>query len=525
MSSRISSRDGAGAVGYGVPLNIDRRTGVALKAVNLPLHDVHFPNRARELYGLPAGVENDGNAAALAEWRLGAGRDVSNLIMLTLGTGVGGGIVIDDHLYRGWAELGHTVVIAGGQPCQGNCHGHGHVEAHASGHAANRAAVELYGRGADAPVLLAKARDGDPRAIDALAEIGRILGAAIGSWVNIFDPDIVVVGGGFGAAAGDLLLEPARASAAGRGAPARRRDAADRRGRARRRGRPDRGRARRVRGARRAAVTLALCATPIGNLADVTLRVLEELAAADVVLCEDTRHTRILLERHGVRARPLSYHRHNEAARVAELVPRLVAGERMALVSDAGLPGVNDPGARLVAAAREAGVAVTVLPGPSAVETALVASGLAGEQYRFLGYVPRSERERAELWRELSAWRHPTVAFESPKRLSATLASLAAADSDRLVAVCRELTKLHEEIVCGTAASLAERFREPPRGEVTLVIGGATARTRDRRRCGGRGGGGRSGRADRRGRAAQGRCGRRRAPDGVARNALYNRSL
>ena len=110
-------------------------------------------------------------------------------------------------------------------------------------------------------------------------------------------------------------------------------------------------------------MTLALCATPIGNLADVTLRVLDELASADVVLCEDTRHTRLLLERHGVRARLLSYHRHNEAARVAELVPRLVAGERMALVSDAGLPGVNDPGARLVAAARDAGVAVTVLPG------------------------------------------------------------------------------------------------------------------------------------------------------------------
>jgi 16S rRNA (cytidine1402-2'-O)-methyltransferase len=221
-------------------------------------------------------------------------------------------------------------------------------------------------------------------------------------------------------------------------------------------------------------VTLALCATPIGNLADVTLRVLDELARADLVLCEDTRHTRLLLERHGVRARLLSYHRHNEAARIAELVPRLAAGERMALVSDAGLPGVNDPGARLVAAAREAGVEVTVLPGASAVETALVASGLAGDQYRFLGYVPRSERDRAELWRELAAWNHPAVAFESPRRLPATLASLAAADGERLVAVCRELTKLHEEVVCDTAASLAARFREPPKGEVTMVIGGAS---------------------------------------------------
>ena len=134
---------------------------------------------------------------------------------------------------------------------------------------------------------------------------------------------------------------------------------------------------------------LAVCATPIGNLEDVTLRVLRELAEADVVLCEDTRHTRGLLERHGIRARLLSYHRHNEAARVAELVPRLEAGERVALVSDAGLPGINDPGARLIAAALEAGLPVTVLPGPSAVETALVASGLAGEQYRFVGYLPR----------------------------------------------------------------------------------------------------------------------------------------
>ncbi len=205
--------DGAAAIGYGVPLNIDRRTGVALRAVNLPLHQVHFPDRARTLYGLPAGVENDGNAAALAEWRLGAGKGTSDLIMLTLGTGVGGGLVIDDHLYRGWAELGHIVVVAGGQPCQGNCHGHGHLEAHASGVAADRAAAALYGPGADAPVLVARARAGDAAALGALEGIGRLLGAAIGSLVNIFDPDVVIVGGGFGAAAADLLLEPARVAA------------------------------------------------------------------------------------------------------------------------------------------------------------------------------------------------------------------------------------------------------------------------------------------------------------------------
>ena len=138
---------------------------------------------------------------------------------------------------------------------------------------------------------------------------------------------------------------------------------------------------------------LAVCATPIGNLEDVTLRVLTELREADVVLAEDTRHTRGLLERHGISARLLSLHEHNEAARVAELLPRLAAGERMALVSDAGMPVVSDPGARLVRAALDAGVDVTVLPGPSAVETALVASGLAGGRHAFVGFLPRKAGE------------------------------------------------------------------------------------------------------------------------------------
>ena len=220
---------------------------------------------------------------------------------------------------------------------------------------------------------------------------------------------------------------------------------------------------------------LAVCATPIGNLEDVTLRVLRELGEADLVLCEDTRHTRGLLERHGLRARLLSYHRHNEAARVAEILPRLAAGERIALVSDAGLPGINDPGARLVAAALEAGTSVTVLPGPSAVETALVASGLAAERFQFLGYLPRSAKALRELWSELRAWPHPAVAFESPQRLPATLASLAAALPDRRVAVCRELTKRFEEVARGSAAELAKRFSEAPKGEITLVVDGGVA--------------------------------------------------
>ena len=133
--------------------------------------------------------------------------------MLTLGTGVGGGLVIDGRLYRGWAELGHVVVVADGPPCQGNCHGRGHLEAVASGLAADRAAAELYGGDADARLLVERARAGEQPAVAALARIGHLLGAAVGSLANIFDPDVVVVGGGFGAAAGDLVLEPARASA------------------------------------------------------------------------------------------------------------------------------------------------------------------------------------------------------------------------------------------------------------------------------------------------------------------------
>jgi 16S rRNA (cytidine1402-2'-O)-methyltransferase len=222
-------------------------------------------------------------------------------------------------------------------------------------------------------------------------------------------------------------------------------------------------------------VPLAVCATPIGNLEDVTLRVLTELREADLVLAEDTRHTRGLLERHGIKARLLSYHEHNEAARVAELLPRLAAGERIALVSDAGMPAISDPGARLVRAALDAGVLVTVLPGASAVETALVASGLAGGRYAFVGFLPRKAGELEALWRETSEWGCPVVAFESPHRLTASLRSLAAFDAEREVAVCRELTKRFEEIARGTAAELAERLVEPPKGEITLVVGAGAA--------------------------------------------------
>ena len=223
---------------------------------------------------------------------------------------------------------------------------------------------------------------------------------------------------------------------------------------------------------------LAVCATPIGNLEDVTLRVLGELADADVVLCEDTRHTRRLLQRHGIEATLTSYHEHNEAQRTAEALPRLEAGERIALVSDAGLPGISDPGVRLVAAALEAGVPVTVLPGPSAVETALVASGFGTERFQFLGYLPRGAGERRALWEELAQWPHAVVAFDSPQRVAGALASLAEVLPDRPVAVCRELTKRFEEVIRGTAAELATRISSGVKGEITVVVGPAEARPR-----------------------------------------------
>jgi 16S rRNA (cytidine1402-2'-O)-methyltransferase len=214
---------------------------------------------------------------------------------------------------------------------------------------------------------------------------------------------------------------------------------------------------------------LIVCPTPIGNLEDVTLRVLDALRSADVIACEDTRHTRVLLARHGISARLVSLHEHNERARTPELLARIAAGERVALVSDAGTPGVSDPGFALLRACREAGLAVDVLPGPSAVTTALIASGLPSERWCFVGFLPRARRELEEL---LGGAGDTLVAFESPRRLAATLALLAARDPQRPVAVCRELTKLHEEVRRGGAAELAAHYAEhPPRGEIALVIG------------------------------------------------------
>jgi 16S rRNA (cytidine1402-2'-O)-methyltransferase len=218
---------------------------------------------------------------------------------------------------------------------------------------------------------------------------------------------------------------------------------------------------------------LIVCPTPIGNLEDVTLRVLAALREADVVACEDTRRTRVLLDRYGVSGPLVSYHEHNERARSASLVSRMLDGAVVALVSDAGMPLVSDPGYVLVHACVAAGLPVEVLPGPSAAITALVASGLPASEWHFVGFLPR---KKGELSRLFSSFAGTVVAFESPRRVPATLALLASLDPAREVAVCRELTKAHEEVVRGGAAELAERYAEgPPRGEVVLVLGPASA--------------------------------------------------
>lgn len=200
------------AVGIGVPSIIDRTTGRALGSVNIPLDDVDLDDRLRARFGLPVAIENDANAAAFAEWRFGAGQGASSMVMLTLGTGVGGGVVFGGRLLRGLAEFGHIVIEHDGRPCQGTCTGRGHLEAYVSGTAATAAARAAFGPAADAYRLVRLANEGDAQAIAILREIGERLGSGIGTLVNVFDPELVVVGGGF-AAAGDLILEPARAVA------------------------------------------------------------------------------------------------------------------------------------------------------------------------------------------------------------------------------------------------------------------------------------------------------------------------
>jgi glucokinase len=196
-------RDGVAAVGFGIPSRIDQRNGIALGAVNIPLRDAPFRDEMASRLGLPVGIENDGTCAAYAEYVFGAGRGVGSFAMLTLGTGVGGGIVVDGQLFRAWTEVGHMVIVEDGEPCQGACSGRGHVESYCSGKAADRLAREVIGPDATARDLVAQRHP-------ALASIGHHLGVAIGSLVNLFGLERVVIGGGFGVAAADQLIAPAR---------------------------------------------------------------------------------------------------------------------------------------------------------------------------------------------------------------------------------------------------------------------------------------------------------------------------
>jgi glucokinase len=202
--------DDVAALGFGIPSPIDQQAGRAQQAVNIPLDaSIDFRSRMSKRFGLPVGIENDANSAAYAEFHFGAAREANSMVMLTLGTGCGGGAVIDGKLFRGWAEFGHMVIVYDGIPCQGTCTGRGHLEPYVTGVAATKLAQKVFGPAVDAHRLVRIATEGDSRAIEILDGIGRHLGAGIGSLVNIFNPELVVIGGGF-AAAGDFILDPAR---------------------------------------------------------------------------------------------------------------------------------------------------------------------------------------------------------------------------------------------------------------------------------------------------------------------------
>jgi len=224
--------------------------------------------------------------------------------------------------------------------------------------------------------------------------------------------------------------------------------------------------------------TLFLVATPIGNLEDITLRALRVLREVALVAAEDTRHTRKLLTHHGIAARLVSLHEHNERTRAPEIVARLLAGESVAVVSDAGTPGLSDPGVDLVRQAATAGISVVALPGPSAFVTALVASGLPTAPVTFLGFLPATTAERRRALEAHRTLPHTLVVYEAPHRLLKSLEAIREAWGDRPIAVARELTKVYEEVFRGTVSEAIEQFtNHRPRGELTLVVAGAVAGT------------------------------------------------
>ena len=222
---------------------------------------------------------------------------------------------------------------------------------------------------------------------------------------------------------------------------------------------------------------LYFCPTPIGNLGDITLRVIRVLEGCGAVYCEDTRRTGILLQHLGLAGKPrFSCHSHNEAQRAEEIGQRVLRGEAVAYVSDAGMPGISDPGERLIGHCLEKGIPFEVLPGPSASLTALVSSGLPAAEAVFVGFLPRAGKERREAIGRLARQPGSLILYESPLRLGATAAELCAAWGDRPAALCRELTKVHGEVIHASLSALAERYQDtPPRGECVLVIGGRQA--------------------------------------------------
>jgi 16S rRNA (cytidine1402-2'-O)-methyltransferase len=224
--------------------------------------------------------------------------------------------------------------------------------------------------------------------------------------------------------------------------------------------------------------SLIVCPTPIGNLDDITLRARDALVTADYIACEDTRRTGSLLDKLGIRPAPplVSNHEGNEASRATELAQRIERGDTVVLVSDAGMPAISDPGFRLVRRCIERSLEVVVLPGPSVVPVALVASGLPTDRWRFEGFLPKRSGEMERVLRSAET----VIAFESPRRVGESLAALAAIAPDRPAAVCRELTKMHEEIARGSLAELARRFRGDVKGEIVLVIGPASSEDHDR---------------------------------------------
>ena len=218
---------------------------------------------------------------------------------------------------------------------------------------------------------------------------------------------------------------------------------------------------------------LYIVGTPIGNLNDITKRALEVLKSADVIAAEDTRHSGNLLTHFGIRKPLLSYHEHNEAMRTAQLIERLAAGENIALITDAGMPGLSDPGARLLRACIERKLSYTIVPGPSSILTALVGSGLSLERFCFRGFLPVKSGQRERELRAAAEREETSVYFESPYRLTKTLAVCAKIMPERLLCVARELTKKFEEFRRGTAAQLLTHYEsKAPKGEITLVIAG-----------------------------------------------------